>query len=76
MAKLDDRTIANMKAALDRACRSYPHDGDHETRKHIAQKLKRSADEGNITLGGLCVVAHSALEELRSQSRLKSIPEI
>jgi hypothetical protein len=64
MAKLDDRTIANMKVALDRACASFPYGGDHETRKHIAQKLKRSANEGNITLGGLCVVAHSALQEM------------
>jgi len=69
MAKLDDRTIANMKVALDRACASFPYGGDHETRKHIAQKLMQSAKKGNVTLVGLRTVANRALSEL---SRRKS----
>jgi hypothetical protein len=64
MTKLDDRTIANMDAALEKACQKFPHGGDHETRKYVAQKLKLSARKGNTTLGGLSAVASTALEDL------------
>jgi hypothetical protein len=64
MAKLDDRTIANMEVALEKACRMFPHGGDHATRKCVAQKLKLSAKKGNTTLGGLSAVAHGALQDL------------
>jgi hypothetical protein len=30
----DERTIANMEVALDRACESLPHGGDHTARGH------------------------------------------
>jgi hypothetical protein len=61
--KLDERTIANMEVALEKACRQFPNGGDHERRKYIAQKLRLSAIKGNITLGGLSIVAHSALQD-------------
>ena len=64
MAKLDDRTIANMEVALEKACRRLPNGGDHEKRKYVANKLRLSANSGNTTLGGLDVVAHRALEEI------------
>ncbi len=64
MTKLDDRIIANMEVALEKACSGFPHGGDHETRKYIAQKLKLSAKRGNTTLGGLSAIAHSALQDL------------
>ncbi|WP_247511570.1 hypothetical protein [Bradyrhizobium sp. 157] len=64
MAKLDDRTMANMEVALEKACRRFPNGGDHESRKYIARKLMQSAEEGNTTLGGLDVVAHRAVQEL------------
>ncbi len=67
MGKLDDRTIANMEAALDKACRAFPHGGDHETRRYIAQKLKLSARVGNTTVGGLSAVAHTALADFSRQ---------
>jgi hypothetical protein len=64
MTRLDDRTIAHMEAALEKACSRFPNGGDHETRKFIAQKLKLSARKGNTTLGGLSTVAHRALDDL------------
>jgi hypothetical protein len=67
MTDLDDTTIANMQAALDKACQCFPNGGDHESRKYIAGKLIESAENGNTTLGGLDVVAHDALLELTSR---------
>ena len=67
MAKLDDRTIANMEVALEKACRRFPNGGDHESRKYVAVRLMLSAKKGNTTLGGLNVVAHRALEEFSKQ---------
>lgn len=64
MTKLDNRTIANMDLALEQTCRIFPHGGDHELRKHVAEKLKSSARKGNTTLDGLMKVAASAVEEL------------
>jgi hypothetical protein len=43
MTRLDDRTIANMDFVLEETCSVFPHGGDHERRRHIAQKLKLSA---------------------------------
>jgi len=64
MTKLDDRTIANIEVALEKACRVFPNGGDHQSRKYIAQKLKLSAKKGTITLEELDSVAHSAVQEL------------
>jgi hypothetical protein len=67
MVKLDGRTRANMDAALDEACRELPHGGDHNLRKKIALKLLCSARKGNTTMGGLSVVARTALIEATKQ---------
>jgi hypothetical protein len=66
MARLDDRTIANMDIVLEETCSVFPHGGDHERRRYIAHKLKLSAKRGNTTLGGLRAVAHTALKEVTS----------
>jgi hypothetical protein len=63
MAKLDERTKANMEVALEEACRVLPHGGDHNLRKKVAQKLLQSARKGNTNLSGLCAVAQTALTE-------------
>lgn len=68
MTRLDDRTIANLDIVLEEACRIFPHGGDHERRRYIAQKLKLSARKGNTTLGGLRAVAHSALKEITNDA--------
>ena len=64
MAKIDERTAANLDVVLEEICRGLPHGGDHESRKHIAQKLLQSAKKGNVTLDGLRNVATHALSEL------------
>jgi hypothetical protein len=69
MVKIDERTAANLDVVLEQVCRELPHGGDHERRKHIAQKLLQSAKKGNVTLDGLRNVARRALSEL---SELKS----
>jgi hypothetical protein len=69
MANLDERTRANMDVALEDACRELPHGGDHSLRKKVAQKLMQSARKGNTTLGGLSVVARTALIEATKQKK-------
>ncbi|MDO9100073.1 MAG: hypothetical protein Q7V53_04925 [Caldisericota bacterium] len=69
MTKIDERTAANLDVVLEEVCGGLPHGGDHESRKHIAQKLLQSAKKGNVTLDGLRNVGTRALSEL---SRSKS----
>lgn len=64
MTKLDDRAIANIEVALEKACRVFPNGGDQESREYIAKKLKLSARKGNVTPRELDAVAHSAVQEL------------
>ena len=64
MADLSERTKANMDVALEEACRSLPHGGDHALRKKVAQKLLLGAQEGKTTLGELSAIARTALAEL------------
>ena len=64
MTGIDERTAANMDVVLEQVCRDLPHGGDHESRKHVAQKLMQSAAKGNVTLVGLRTVASRALSEL------------
>jgi hypothetical protein len=67
MIKLNDRTIANMDFVLEETCRIFPNGGDHEKRRHIAEKLKISAEKGSTTLGELRIIAHTALREITSR---------
>ena len=67
MTKIDERTAANMDVVLEEVCRDLPHGGDHESRKHIAQKLMQAAKKGHVTLEGLRTVARRALSELSSR---------
>jgi hypothetical protein len=60
MKHLDERTAANLEVALEDACRSLPHGGEHSFRKRIAQKLLSAARQGNTTLGRLTSVARDA----------------
>jgi hypothetical protein len=61
------RANANMDVVLEEVCSDLPHGGDHETRKHIAQRLMQAAKKGNVTLEGLRTVASRALSELSSR---------
>ena len=64
MARVDERTTANMAVALEEVFASVPHGGDHDSRKHVAKKLIQSAKRGNVTLDGLRAVARDALQQL------------
>jgi hypothetical protein len=68
MKTLDNRTMASLDVALEEACRSLPHGGDHEIRREIAQKLLDCAVQGNKTLSGLTEVARVALAEAIKKS--------
>jgi hypothetical protein len=50
----DERTIANMEVALDRACERFPKQlASHEARKRVAARILESARGGERTLKGL-----------------------
>jgi hypothetical protein len=50
----DERTIANMEVALDRACERFPKQlASHEARKRIAARILERARCGERTLKGL-----------------------
>jgi hypothetical protein len=66
MPELDDRTFANIEVVLNDTFRTYPNGGDHERRRHVAERLVQSAKCGNTTLGGLSVVAKAALNQVRN----------
>jgi hypothetical protein len=66
MPELDDRTFANIEVVLNDTFRAYPNGGDHERRRHVAQRLVESAKCGNTTLGGLSVVAKTALNQVQN----------
>ena len=72
MTKLDNRAIANMDLALEQACRVFPHGGDHERRRYVAQKLRLNARKGNTTFDGLIAVAIAAVDELSRTERRRS----
>jgi hypothetical protein len=63
MKHLDERTAANLEVALEDACRSLPHGGEHSFRKKIAQKLLSAARHGSTTLGRLTAVAREAAND-------------
>lgn len=64
MAKIEERITANMDVVLEEVCQGLEHGGNHEMRKHIAQKLLQAAKKGNVTLDGLRTVANRALVEV------------
>jgi hypothetical protein len=47
----DERTIANMEVALDRACERFPKQlASHEARKRVAGQILERATRGERTL--------------------------
>jgi hypothetical protein len=64
----DERTIANMEVALDRACERFPKQlATHEARKHIAACILERASGGERTLKGLTEVAIMAATVISSR---------
>jgi hypothetical protein len=69
----DDRTIANMEVALDRACERFPVElSKHEARKRVAIRILERATRGERTLKGFTDAAITAAVILTShKSRIK-----
>jgi hypothetical protein len=67
MSKIDERAAANIDVVREQVCSQLPHGGDHESRKHVAQKLLQSAKKGNVTLDGLRNAASRAFPELSNR---------
>jgi hypothetical protein len=66
--KFDERTIANMEVALDRACERFPKQlTTHEARKRIAARILERATRGERTLKGLTDVAIMAATVISSR---------
>jgi hypothetical protein len=55
-----------MEQALERACRSLPHGGDHDLRAFIATRLSEATSGRMTTLGELGIVARKALADYQS----------
>src|SRR4051794_7730533 len=63
----DERTIANMEVALDRACERFPKQlASHEARKRIAARILETARRGDRTLKGLTETALMAAMVINS----------
>jgi hypothetical protein len=67
--------MTTLDAVLEQACRCLAHGGDHEIRKKIAEKLLKSAAEGNMTFCGLESVARSALAAAKRKSARRTLPD-
>jgi hypothetical protein len=64
----DERTIANMEVALDRACERFPKQlATHEARKRIATRILQRAAQGERTLKGLTDAAILAATVISSK---------
>jgi hypothetical protein len=63
----DERTVANMEVALDRACERFPKQlASHEARKRIAVQILQRARRGERTLKGLTETALMAAMAISS----------
>jgi hypothetical protein len=66
--RFDERTIANMEVALDRACERFPKQlATPEARKRIAAEILERATEGERTLTGFTEAAIMAATALGSR---------
>lgn len=64
----DERTIANMEVALERACERFPKQlTTHEARKRIAARILQRAARGERTLKGLTDAAIAAATMIGSK---------
>ena len=66
--QFDERTIANMEVALDRACEQFPKQlASHEARKRVAAQILEIATGGERTLKGLTDAAILAATVISSR---------
>ena len=63
--EFDDRTIANMEVALERAChRARLHLESHDERRYIAGRILQCVRDGDGTLIGLTRAGRLAAAEI------------
>ena len=63
--RFDQRTLANMEVALERACAVLALGSEqHEARRHIATRIVERAESGDRTLRGLTEAGRAAASEL------------
>jgi hypothetical protein len=63
--RFDQRTLANMEVALERACNVLALGSEqHEARRHIATRIVERAESGDRTLRGLTEAGRAAANEL------------
>src|SRR3954471_5326953 len=68
--EFDERVVANMDVALDRACRLLPEKmANHSARKFVAEKIIECAKQHTHTLGGLTEAARRAVAELSANAK-------
>ena len=69
LQQYDDRTRANMEAALRSACEDLPKSlDDHTSRRFIAERILEDVEAGRTALSDLQVTARLALIALRRKS--------
>jgi hypothetical protein len=75
--EFNERTVANMEIALERACQRFPNAlSSHEARKKIAIKIVERAMRGERTLKGLtdaAIMASAVLLEAADRPRAVSV---
>jgi hypothetical protein len=73
----DERTIANMEVALDRACERFPKQlAIHEARKRIAVQILERARQGKRTLKELTDAAILAATLISSENTRSQPPHL
>ena len=67
--EFNERTVANMEVALQRACERFPKETTtHEARKRIAARLLERAERGERTLKGFTDAAITAAAVVTSST--------
>jgi hypothetical protein len=62
--RFDSRTLADMEAALERACGTLPSGEEYAARRYIANKILACARRGNVSLKALTAAGQIAASEL------------
>jgi hypothetical protein len=71
ISDFDQRTLANMEIALERACANIPGAQKHRPRRYIAHRIIRCARKGGRTLESLLRAGEIAAAEIRKRATAK-----
>ena len=68
--RFNDRTIANMEVALERACLLLPTGSEkYRARRFIANKIIECANRGDTTLSRLTEAGYAAVRQMTTSGR-------